>query len=109
MDPWVVWPTIAALGAVTIATRGAFILFFVDLRLPAIVQKALRYVPPAVFAALVIPELLLAQGSLNVAPSNPKLAAGLVATLVAWRTRNTLLTILSGMVILHLARHLTGP
>ena len=56
--------------------------------------------PAAVLSALVIPQLLTRNNALNVSLSNPQLIAGIVAGLVAWRTRNVLLTILSGMAVL---------
>jgi branched-subunit amino acid transport protein len=58
--------------------------------------------------SLVVPELLLAPGSAQFSPFNAKLAAGLVAAAVAWRTRNTLLTLVAGMVALHIVRLLAS-
>lgn len=97
---------IVVLWAAALGTRGSFIVFLADLRLPPLLQRGLRFVPPAVFAALVAPELLLAKGSLSLSPGNEKLVAGIVAAVVAWRTRNTLATVLVGMVILHGVRYL---
>ncbi len=39
-------------------------------------------------------------GTLNVSPGNPRLLAGALAVVIAWRTKNALLTILSGMAAL---------
>ncbi len=102
------WGTLAiliiGLAAISFSGRGAFVLLFPDARLPAIVNRALRFVPPAAFAALVAPELLLTGGRLSIGLDNPKLLAGMIAAFVAWRTRNTLVTILFGMIMLHLLR-----
>jgi branched-subunit amino acid transport protein len=40
------------------------------------------------------------EGALLLAPTNLRLVAGLIAALVAWRTRRTLLSIGVGMVVL---------
>ena len=103
MDPLTAWLLVAGLAATSFRPRGAFILFFSDLELPAAAQRGLRFVPAAVFAALVIPELAFAGNTLRIGLDNPKLVAGLVAGVVAWRTRNTLATIATGMLALHLA------
>lgn len=97
---------ILLLGVTNFLLRGSFLLVLARLGLPAYVERAMRFVPPAVFAALVVPELVLGAGSLNVQPGNAKLIAGVAAGLIAWRTRNTIATIAGGMVMLHLARAL---
>jgi branched-subunit amino acid transport protein len=60
----------------------------------------LRFVPPAVLSAIVAPALLMPDNSIDISLGNFRLMAGVVAILVAWRTRNPLLTILSGMAAL---------
>ncbi len=56
--------------------------------LPEPVVRWLRYVPPAVFSAMVFPGLLLRDGSPAVTPTNPFLWAGLATFAVALATRN---------------------
>ena len=63
-------------------------------------RKALHYVPPAVLSAIIFPELIYPSGHLDLTLGNTRLLAGIIATLVAWYTRNTLLTILAGMAAL---------
>jgi branched-subunit amino acid transport protein len=103
MDPLTAWVMILGLGATSIATRGSFVLFLTRFEVPRPVQRALRFVPPAVFTALVVPELVFAGGQLSVGPGNLKLVAALVAVPVAWRTKSTTATILVGMAALLLA------
>ncbi len=71
-------------------------------------RRALRYVPPAVLAALALPELVLVERSLLLSPANPRLLAGLLAAIVAWRTRNLWLTIGAGMGSFFLLGQLLG-
>jgi len=103
MDALTAWVMILGLGATSLATRGSFILFLTRFEVPRPVQRALRFVPPAVFTALVVPELLFTGGKLGVGFDNPKLVAALVAAPVAWRTKSTTATILVGMAALLLA------
>lgn len=104
MDALTLGLLIVAVGLTNVFLRGSFLLVFTNVRLPPIVERALRYVPAAVFAALVVPELVLASGSLNLHASNAKLVAGIAAGVVAWRTKNTLATIVAGMIMLHVTR-----
>lgn len=106
MDPLTAWLLICGLAVTSFVPRGSFILFLQRLPLPAVVQRGMRFVPAAVFAALVIPDIAFAGGALRLGLENPKLIAVLVAGPVAWRTRNTLATIVAGMAALHLADRL---
>ena len=104
MDTAFVWTLIALLTAISFASRASFILLFSDVTLPRGVQKGLRFVPAAVFTALAVPDAFVRSGAIQLGLSNPKAAAALIAALVAWKTRNTLVTILAGMAALHLLR-----
>lgn len=91
-----------ALGgmAITYSIRAMFILMVPPERLPEHIRTALQFVPPAILAALIFPEVLLEQGQLNLTLSNYRLVAALAASAIAWRTKNTWLTILAGMLVL---------
>jgi branched-subunit amino acid transport protein len=52
-----------------------------------------------VLAAITLPELVRSEGPLDLSLGNFRLIAGLLAGLVAWRTKNTWLTILAGLVV----------
>ncbi len=93
-------PVLALAGLVTFATRLSFIALLGRVETPPLLTRALRYVAPAVLSAIVFQELLLRNGRLHLAPGNPRLVAGVLAALVAWRTRSVLLTIAAGMCAL---------
>ena len=95
-----IWLVLIAGGLITFGMRLSFIYLLGRVAVPAGVQRALRFVPAAVLSALVAPELLMPDGSFDIGLGNHRWLAGLVAILVAWRTRNTLLTILAGMLAL---------
>jgi len=109
MDATLIWLTIVALAAVTYGNRSSFLLLAGRVELPHTVRRALRYVPPAVLSALVVPALILPAGDVALSPDNLRLWAGIIAAVVAWYTRNMLLTLISGMAALHLARFALGP
>ena len=94
------WLTILGAGAVTFALRFSFIALLGGIQLPFSFERALRFVPVAVLTAVVIPLLLFDDGTLNISLGNERLLAGLVAALIAWRTRSVPLTLAGGMATL---------
>lgn len=96
------WLIIIAMGVVTYAIRLSMIGAVGRLHIPPLLQRALRFVPPAVLSAIIFPELLAPGGALDLSLANVRLLAGLAAVVIAWRTRNTLLTIAVGMAVLWL-------
>ena len=91
------WSTILLAGLATYAIRLSFIQLLANREIPPIVLKALQFVPPTVLTAIIAPELFIQDGSLSLDLVNGRLIAGLIAILVAWRTKNVVLTILVGM------------
>ncbi len=94
------WLLIILMGVITYALRLSLILLLHRVVVPPLVTQALRYVPPAVLSAIILPELFHPGAPLLLPLVNIRLVAGVVAILVAWRTRNALLTIGMGMVVL---------
>lgn len=97
-----VWLVILGGMAATYLTRLSFILLIPAERVPQFLRRGLKYIPPAVLSAILLPELVIQDGSLELALSNHRLVAGMIAALVAWRLRNTWLTIATGMLALWL-------
>lgn len=93
----VMWaiPIVVALCAYSF--RLSFFLLFDRIDdVPSWVDTVLTYVAPAVLAALVLPQLVYYQGGVSL--ENPRLAAGAVTAVVAWRTRNLTVTVGVGML-----------
>ena len=95
-----IWLIFLLGGALTFGMRYSFIYLFGRFEIPAMVRRALRFVPPAVFSAIIAPALFMPNNVLDLSGNNHRLLAGVVAILVAWRTKNTLVTILAGMAAL---------
>ena len=102
MSALYLWAIILGGLMVTYLIRLSFILLIPLERFPHRLRRGLRFVPPAVLAALITPEFLQPGGVWDISIGNERLLAGLLATLVAWRTKNTWLTILVGMLALWL-------
>jgi branched-subunit amino acid transport protein len=92
---------IAGMVAATFLVRYPVLALLGRVSMPDPVLRALRYVPPAVLTAIIVPEVLMPDGQLKIA-NNAYLIAAVVAALVSWRTRSLLLTIVLGMAALWL-------
>ena len=99
-----IWLVMIILGLLTFATRLSFIALLERIKLPVILQRALRFVPIAVLSAIIAPELGYYNDALALSPTNPRLLAGIVASMVAYRTKNVIWTILAGMAVFWLLR-----
>ncbi len=94
------WLAIVGMGVITYSIRLSLILLSGRVQLSDSIQQALRFVPPAVLSAIIATEMFIPGGSFNFSLGNFRLIAGLVAILVAWKSKNVLVTIIAGMVLL---------
>jgi branched-subunit amino acid transport protein len=95
-----IWLTLILGGLITFTIRFSLIYLFGRFEIPETMRRALHYVPPAVLSAIIFPELFQPGGSLDLTFGNTRLIAGLAAIVVAWYSKNTLLTIIAGMIVL---------
>ena len=56
------WVVIVAVGAINYASRLSFIAFFARRTMPPLLARALRYVPPAMLMALIVPMVVAPAG-----------------------------------------------
>lgn len=101
-----IWLVMLVGGVLTFGIRFSLIYLFGKLHIPETVRRSLHYVPPAVLSAIIFPELFLKDGELYLSVDNVRLLAGLVAVGMAWFSKNTLVTIIAGMVALILLQFL---
>lgn len=99
---------ILGMTLVTFGVRYPVLVLVGRIPLPPAIFRALRYVPPAVLAAIIVPSVLMPAGTVDASPTNSYLVAGIAAALVGWRTQNLLLTIVVGMGIFLGYRALLG-
>ena len=94
-----IWLVIVLAGVGTFSIRLSLLaLLGARTTIPPTAQRALRLVPPAVLAALITPALFRFGGDWDL--WNARLAAGALAAVVAWRTKNVIATLVVGMVVL---------
>lgn len=96
-----IWLVMIASGLLTFAARFSMLGLFQDRELPQLLKQVLTYVAPSVLAAIIIPDVLLIDGTVMVM-DNPKILAFLLAMVAAALTRNVLVTISTGMIALWL-------
>lgn len=97
MSAWV-WILILGLG--TFVIRASFMLPR-DREAPSpYLARVLQLVPAAVLSALVTPALVFVDGEIAVPWTNERLVAGVIAAIVAWRTKSVMITLLAGMAVL---------
>ncbi|MFD2645635.1 AzlD domain-containing protein [Pseudomonas japonica] len=97
MSDLALWGLFLLIGLGTFALRLSFIELYGNLRVPPLVTRALAYVPASVLAALVLPAVVYPQGHGDFVIGNPQIPAAIIAAGVAWKTRNTVLTLAVGM------------
>jgi branched-subunit amino acid transport protein len=95
-----IWLTMIIAGVITYGIRLSFIVIFGQREISEPIRRGLRFVPPAVFTAIILPELLFPNGTTEISLLNTRLIAGILAAVVAWRTKSVVLTILVGMAVL---------
>ena len=99
------WVTIVLAGAGTFVARISFL--GVAHRIadpPVALQRVLRMIPPAALAALVVPALVRPEGHVDL--TQPRFVAGIIATAVAVKTKNVLLTLVVGMAVVVILQEL---
>lgn len=91
------WIVVAGAGAGTYGIRASLLLTahrFGDV--PPRLREALRMIPPAALAALAIPAVMRPHGG-AIDVVDARFVAGVLALLVAWRTKSLLATTMVGM------------
>lgn len=98
------WIIIVASGVVTYLSRASFIVFGDRLTLPDPVERSLKYVAPAAFAAISIPLVLGQDGFEGFADDVPRIIAALAAgAVLVWR-KSLPLMLCVGMAVFWLLR-----
>jgi branched-subunit amino acid transport protein len=94
------WLIIIGMGVITYAIRLSMIVMSGQIQFGDHLQRALRFVPPAVLSAIILPEMVQPGGTLDISLGNERLLAGLIAIVVAWFTKNMIWTVAVGMIAL---------
>ena len=96
---------IVGMTLVTFATRVSSVAFFRQTGMPVRMERWLRHIPNAILTSLILPALVLPQGQIDLTLNNHYLLAGVVAAVVAYKTRNIVATLALGMGIMVMLRY----
>ena len=94
------WLLVTTIGIGTLLLRGSFLAILGPGSISPAIQRALRFVPAAVFPAIALPAVFLIEGSYAIAFDNHRIYAAIVAALVAYRTKNLSVTMVAGLATL---------
>jgi branched-subunit amino acid transport protein len=94
------WPTILFLGLGTFLIRCSFIYLSSKLHINDRMKEILSFIPAAIFPALVTPMVFFHQGQSQIFMHKERLVAILLATFISYKSKNILITIVSGLAIL---------
>jgi len=100
------WTVVILAGIVTFAMRFSFIALFGRISVPPTIERALKYIAPAVLAAITLPALLAPDGSFDA--WNFYVPAAILGGLAAWKTRSIGAAIVVGLPSLWLLQWLFG-
>jgi branched-subunit amino acid transport protein len=100
MNGWYGLIAVVGLAAITVVTRGFFLIAERELTLPPWALNGLRYAPLAAVVAVIAPEIVLTDGRLIATWADARLFAVLAGTAYFWWKRAILGTIVSGTAVL---------
>lgn len=94
------WAVVIAAGIASFSFRFFFIALFGKISVPPFLERALRYVAPAVLAAITVPALVSRDGQFD--PINPFVPAAIIGGIAGYLTKSIGIAILVGLPALWL-------
>lgn len=102
MDNTQSWIVVLGLAVGTFLIRYSFIGLLADRTMPHWLDRALKLMVPAIFAAIVLGGVVMVGGQVADLTQWPRYAAAAVAFIVAIASRGSMLgTVIAGMAVLH--------
>jgi branched-subunit amino acid transport protein len=89
---------ITGMALVTFATRYLLLPLSGHVRIPVTLQRALRFVPPAVLTAIIVPAAFMPDGThMQLTHTNAYLVGSILTVFIGLLSKNLLITIVGGM------------
>jgi branched-subunit amino acid transport protein len=88
------------MGLATYFTRVSFLVFFKKVKMPDIIYRSLKYIPVSILATLIFPGIFIPNDKLDIAITNPYIIAGVVTVGTVLISKNSILSIVLGIVSL---------
>lgn len=89
---------ISGMFVITFGIRFIMFAFAGKMTFPDWLAMALKFVPPAVLTAIIVPSVVMPKGIIDLSWHNQYLVAGIVAFVIALITKSLMKTILFGML-----------
>jgi len=102
------WILILGMALVTYLLRYLPLVCLRHVEIPAWFRRWLELAPAAILAAMLAPTVFIAEERIDLSFDNINVWAALPAALIAWRTRNIMLTMLAGMAASALIQQLAS-
>lgn len=84
-------------GIATFITRFPLMLLSSKREIPEWLIKYMRFIAPAVLTALIVPAIFTKQGKLDFSISNIYIPAAIITAIVAYFSKNMLISVLTGV------------
>jgi len=108
MDQKIIFMTICGMLAVTYVPRMLPVVALASRNMPPALIRWLGFIPTAVLSALLVPDLVVREGSLDFGMDNIFLWVALPTFFVAWKTKSFFGAIFTGMGLVAVARWVIG-
>jgi branched-subunit amino acid transport protein len=93
------WSSVIPLGIGTLLIRMSFIFLSKYLSLSKRIERLFTFIPAAVFPAIFAPMVFFYKGDNHFLLHQERVLAFAIAMVVAFKTKNILLTILTGLIV----------
>ena len=90
--------TVALMSLVTLLLRAAPLTFLARFQFPDVVRKSLEYIPVSILSVMLVSEVFVKKGQIQINLVDPSLWAALFTFFVAFTTRNFILTVILGIL-----------
>lgn len=75
---------------------------------PNWLENALKYVPPTVLTAIIVPSVIMPNGFVDLNITNVYIPSGIFALFIALKTKNLLYTVILGMTLFFILKWVVG-
>lgn len=90
---------ILGMFVITFGIRFIMFAFAGKITFPIWIQQSLRFVPPAVLTAIIVPSVVMHSGEIDFSFNNVYLLAAIISVVISLVTKSLLKTIFFGMLV----------
>ena len=89
---------VALISGVTFLLRAAPLTFLAKYTFPPVVRRSLEYIPVSILSVMLVTEIFIRNGQIYFNPRDPFPWAALLTFVVAFTSRNFILTVILGIL-----------